>query len=161
MQASPESTPALKDYDPNGPIWSLGLLGAKASSSIGLKTASGFLFYPLMRYVPLVPSSVSFGLRPLLKPNSIWLMAVCNWSGHFIYPKMSMKFPEETSWSFVDLSVEQSEFSYSVFCIFWRFNLVSFSTFGASLSITIFSEASEVPIREINLLFIWNRKRYI
>ena len=47
MHASPERTPALKDRDPNGPTWSLGLFGAKASSSIGLKIANGYLSYPL------------------------------------------------------------------------------------------------------------------
>jgi hypothetical protein len=49
MQASPESTPALKDCYPKRPTWSLGLLGAKASSSIGLKTASGFFEIPRIR----------------------------------------------------------------------------------------------------------------
>ena len=47
MQDSPERTPALNVFDPKGPTWSLGLFGANASSSMGLKTAIVYLFEPL------------------------------------------------------------------------------------------------------------------
>ena len=47
MHDSPERTPALNVFDPKGPTWSLGLLGANASSSIGLNTAIVCLFEPL------------------------------------------------------------------------------------------------------------------
>ena len=35
---SPDKTPDLKDLEPNSPTCPQGLFGAKASSSIGLKT---------------------------------------------------------------------------------------------------------------------------
>ena len=39
MHDSPESTPGLYPSEPNSPVLPRGLLGAKASSSIGLKMA--------------------------------------------------------------------------------------------------------------------------
>ena len=154
MQASPESTPALKDLDPKGPTWSLGLLGAKASSSMGLKTALGFLFLLLKRYVPLVPSSVSLGLNPLRNPSSISLMLSWSYWGHCIDPKTSMHEGEEVSWSpnyswsnltlfgdklrsFSSSTAGDSNIAASLFWILLRFKLLSLAKLGASLSFTI------------------------
>ena len=99
MHASPESTPALNVFDPNGPIWSLGLLGAKASSSIGLNTARVYLFLPRNRYVPLVPSSVRMGFKPLTRPFSISRSVPWSSCGHYIDPNISKLNNVDASWS--------------------------------------------------------------
>ena len=154
IQASPESTPALKDLDPKGPTWSLGLLGAKASSSMGLKTAKGFLFGPLKRYVPLVPSSVSLGFKPLQNPISIVLMLSWSYWGHSNDPKTSIHdeetrgWPLNDSWSNVTLfgdkhsslslsTTGDSFISASLLILLIRFSLLSLAKLGASLSFTI------------------------
>lgn len=49
MHASPDSIPARNVVFPNAPTYPRGLLGANASSSIGLKTAHGFLSIPLKK----------------------------------------------------------------------------------------------------------------
>jgi hypothetical protein len=55
---------------PNFPLKLRGLFGANYSSSIGLKTAK-FLFLALIKYVPDVPCSVSFGFIPAIIPALI------------------------------------------------------------------------------------------
>ena len=59
MQASPDKMPLLKPSDPNDDVYPLGLLGANASSSIGLKMPFVFLKISLSSYVPAVPFIVS------------------------------------------------------------------------------------------------------
>lgn len=130
MHASPESTPGLNEALPKGPTWSLGLLGAKASSSIGLNAASAFFLAPLRIYVPLVPSSVSLGFSPFEKPASISLMVFYRSIGHCIDPNISMHFDGACSIVIGALPI---------LVMFCSFNLLSFARSGASLSTTILS----------------------